>query len=62
MLRLRVGRKVGRTIYIQTGEEPSTSDQLVGVMDTPELARLVVDAVNARAAETPATRAPHGNR
>lgn len=34
----RVGTKVGRTIYID--------DQLVGMMDTPELARQVVDAVS----------------
>lgn len=35
----RVGRKVGRTIY--------QGDTLIGMMDTPELARRVVDAVNA---------------
>jgi hypothetical protein len=39
----RVGRKVGRTIYAQTGPEPSDDDVLIGVMDTPELAE---DAVN----------------
>jgi len=33
----RVGSKVGRTVYID--------DQLVGVMDTPELAAFVVRAV-----------------
>ena len=38
---LRVGRKVGRTIY--------DGDTLIGVMDTPELAAMVVDAVNATA-------------
>jgi len=43
---LRVGRKVGRTIYQQHGAEPSDGDPLVGVMDTPELATLVVEAVN----------------
>lgn len=36
--RWRVGRSVGRTIYI--------GDRLVGLMDTPELAQQVVDAVN----------------
>lgn len=41
-MRLRVGRKVGRTIYEQPGPEPSDSDPLIGVMDTPYLARLVV--------------------
>ncbi len=44
--RWRTGRKVKRTIYVQTGPKPSDEDMLVGVMDTPELARIVVDAVN----------------
>jgi len=43
----RTGRKVGRTIYVQIGDEPSDGDPLIGVMDTPELAALVVEAVNA---------------
>lgn len=43
---LRVGRKVGRTLYIQSGDEPSDDDELVGLMDTPELAAIVVAAVN----------------
>lgn len=43
----RTGRKVGRTIYAQMGPEPSDDDPLIGVMDTPDLARLVVRAVNA---------------
>jgi hypothetical protein len=42
----RVGRKVGRTIYMQLGEQPSDDDPLIGVMDTPELAAVVVRAVN----------------
>ena len=42
----RVGRKVGRTIYIQRGAEPSDDDPLIGVMDTPDLAREAVDAFN----------------
>ena len=46
----RVGRKVGRTIYRQTGEEPSDDDILIGIMDTPEWAELVVEAVNVRCA------------
>lgn len=45
-VRLRVGRKVGRTLYIQSGEEPSDDDQLIGMVDTPELAALIVAAVN----------------
>lgn len=35
----RRGRSVGRTIY-------NADETLIGVMDTPELAALVVDAVN----------------
>lgn len=38
----RVGRKVGRTIYEQYGREPSDADPLIGVMDTPLLARMAV--------------------
>jgi hypothetical protein len=34
----RVGRKLGRTVY--------DGDQLIGVMDTPELAETVVAAIN----------------
>lgn len=44
---LRVGRKVGRTIYRQVGLRPSDADPLVGLMDTVELAAAVVAAVNA---------------
>lgn len=47
--RWRVGRKVGRTIYRQRGQEPSDGDQLLGLMDTPELAEFVVSTVNALA-------------
>lgn len=42
----RVGRKVGRTIYAQSGSEPSDADQLIGVMDTPSLARAAITAAN----------------
>ena len=47
----RVGRKVGRTIYIQEADQPSDEDRLIGLMDTPELAELVVAAVNHIATE-----------
>lgn len=43
---LRQGRKVGRTLYELAGAEPSDDDVLVGVVDTPELAALIVAAVN----------------
>lgn len=42
---LRTGRSVGRTIYRQVGPDPSKADVLIGVMDTPELAALIVAAV-----------------
>jgi hypothetical protein len=42
----RTGRKVGRTIYEQTGPEPSDDDPLIGVMDTRQLAAAAVDAHN----------------
>lgn len=45
----RTGRRVGRTIYEQRGPEPSDADPLIGVMDTPELAARVVEAVNGAA-------------
>jgi hypothetical protein len=45
--RWRQGRRVGRTVYLQAGPEPSDDDLLIGLMDTPALARRVVDAVNA---------------
>jgi hypothetical protein len=42
----RRGRKVGRTIYARLGDEPSDADVLIGMLDTPELAREAVDAHN----------------
>lgn len=38
----RVGRKVGRTVYAATAD----GDELIGVMDTPELGAQVVAALN----------------
>jgi hypothetical protein len=43
----RVGRRVGRTIYAIAGTVASDADVLIGVMDTRELARHVVDVHNA---------------
>lgn len=43
--RWRTGRKVGRTIYAQLGDEPSDADALIGVMDTRELAETAADCV-----------------
>lgn len=47
ILRWRTGRKVGRTIYAQPGADLSDEDVLIGVMDTPALARSVVTEHNA---------------
>lgn len=44
--RWRTGRKVGRTIYRQTGPYPSDEDPLIGVMDTVALAHEAVEAHN----------------
>lgn len=38
----RTGRHLGRTIYRVTNGR----DECIGMMDTPELGRLVVDALN----------------
>lgn len=40
----RTGRRAFRTIYIQDGAEPSDTDRLIGMMDTPETARLAAAA------------------
>ena len=46
----RVGRKLGRTLYLQAGEAPDcgigTADTFLGLMDTPQLAALVCLCVN----------------
>lgn len=49
----RVGRSVGRTVYVQVGDGPSKTDELIGVMDTRELAARVVAAVNAQLGASP---------
>ena len=38
----RIGSSLGRTLYVQRGADPSKSDRFIGVMDTPELADIVV--------------------
>lgn len=46
-VKLRQGRKVAKTIYIQTGDEPSDEDPLVGYIEDPALAALIVARFNA---------------
>jgi hypothetical protein len=45
-VKLRLGRKLGRTIYVQHGDEPSDEDILVGMMDTEIWAATLVEAYN----------------
>lgn len=45
-MRWRTGRKVGRTIYRMIGNTPSDADELIGLMDTRELAEEAVRAHN----------------
>lgn len=45
--RLRQGRSIGRTLYVQRGREATNVDLCVGIVDSPRLAALIVEAVNA---------------
>lgn len=47
-MKLRQGRRVPRHLYEQQGPEPADSDPPVGMVDTPELAATIVQAVNER--------------
>jgi hypothetical protein len=44
--RWRVGRSLGQTLYIQVGDDPSKSDIFMGIMETRDLAEMIVQAVN----------------
>jgi hypothetical protein len=45
--RYRVGRKLGRTIYLQVSGEAGEDDVLLGMLDDAEVAKAVVDVLNA---------------
>jgi hypothetical protein len=45
-MKLRVGRKLGRTIYIQPLQESTDSDPVIGMMDSRELAEMIVSTFN----------------
>jgi hypothetical protein len=47
--RWRVGRSLGRTLYIRTGGDDLKADTFVGVVDSRELAEAIVSAMNGRA-------------
>lgn len=40
--RWRTGRRVGRCIHAMVGPDPSESDVLIGVFDSPELSERIV--------------------
>jgi len=42
----RTGRHLGRTIYQVVGDGPSEHDELIGIMDTPAVGAMVVEALN----------------
>lgn len=44
--RWRIGRSVGRTIYAMHGPVSSDDDTLIGLMDTPALAKAAVEGHN----------------
>jgi hypothetical protein len=49
--RWRVGRKVGRTLYIHQGDDEV--GEIIGLVDTRELAQRICAAMNARAQACP---------
>jgi len=44
---LRLGRKLGRTLYVGIGGDVRDDDVVIGMVDTPELAQEIMKAVNA---------------
>jgi hypothetical protein len=52
---LRAGRTLGRTLYLVAPGDDRLADRCIGIVDTPELAAWIVEAVNA-AADGPALR------
>lgn len=45
-MKLRTGRKLGQTIYIQMGDEPSDDDELLGLIIDPARATVLVQIAN----------------
>ncbi len=44
--RLRTGRHLGRTLYLQVGPEPGSRDVFLGIMDSVEVATLIASEAN----------------
>lgn len=42
----RVGRKLGRTVYWQYGEDGDDTDRFLGIFDEVDIAAMVVDVLN----------------
>ncbi|WUI00189.1 hypothetical protein OHR68_43105 [Spirillospora sp. NBC_00431] len=56
----RPGRKVGRTLYVHVNG--AETGHLIGLVDTPELATKICDAVNAANARLSVEEAPADER
>ena len=56
-MKLRTGRKLARTIYIQFGDEPSGDDELLGMAIDPARGALLVQIANG---ERPSLGTPDG--
>jgi hypothetical protein len=54
-MKWRTGRKNPRTIYLQQGPTPSDSDPFIGTLDSADLVRLAVDAVNEKLGQVETT-------
>jgi hypothetical protein len=46
MTEMRAGRKLGRTLYLVAEGDDRMADICIGIVDTPELALLIVASVN----------------
>lgn len=44
---MRVGTKLGRTLYYATGDGDKSRDTFAGVVDSIEIAQQIMEAVNA---------------
>jgi hypothetical protein len=47
-VRIRVGRKQDRNLYIQLGDEPSDDDEYLGVIFDPMRAAVLVEVLNGK--------------
>jgi len=43
---MRVGRKLKRTLYVGNGEGDAENDTVIGIVDTPQQAQEIMEAVN----------------